>query len=110
MGALIVSVLQDAHPSLRSVRADVPDGLQAVIDRCLDKDPARRYADVGELARALGPYGPPRSEQSVERISHVLGQARPSAPVLGAAPQRSAEGTAATQLAGAAAATSSPRI
>ena len=108
LAALIVSVLTDPHPSVRSLRRDVPDGIQAVIDRCLDKDPSQRFADVGELARALGPYGPQRGAQSVERISHVLGQARPSAPVLGAGPLSA--GNAATLLAGASSATSSPRL
>ncbi len=85
MAALIVSVLQDAHPPLRGVRPDLPDGLQMVLDRCLDKDPAGRFSDVAALARALLPFGPPRSRESVERIEHVLGQApgaRPT-PALG---------------------------
>jgi serine/threonine-protein kinase len=51
----------------------VPAGLQGVIDRCLQKEAARRYSDVAELARALAPFGPPRSDVSVERIEHVLG-------------------------------------
>src|SRR5690349_8108430 len=31
----------------------VPPKLAEIVYRCLDKDPARRYQDVGELARAL---------------------------------------------------------
>jgi serine/threonine-protein kinase len=34
-------------------RPDVPADLQAVVLRCLEKDPARRFADAGELDRAL---------------------------------------------------------
>ena len=36
---------------------DVAPGLDAVIARCLDKEPAGRFAGVGELADALVPFG-----------------------------------------------------
>jgi serine/threonine-protein kinase len=39
------------------VRPDVPGDLQAVVLRCLEKDPARRYPDADELARALARCG-----------------------------------------------------
>jgi hypothetical protein len=73
MPELVAAILQRAPQPMAAVREDVPDGMQAVVDRCLQKDPARRYGNVAELARALLPFGPPRSEQSVERIEHVLG-------------------------------------
>jgi eukaryotic-like serine/threonine-protein kinase len=41
------------------LRSDVPDGLRAVIARCLEKDLAARYQDVAELATALAPFGGP---------------------------------------------------
>jgi serine/threonine protein kinase len=34
--------------------ADLDPGLDALVLRCLDKDPARRFADGGELTQALG--------------------------------------------------------
>jgi serine/threonine-protein kinase len=37
----------------RSVRADVPADLEAVVLRCLEKDPGRRYPDAASLERAL---------------------------------------------------------
>jgi hypothetical protein len=75
MAALVAAILQDRPPPLRSLRGDAPSGLQAVIERCLEKDPARRFSSVAELARALVPLGPPRCEVSLERIEHVLGPA-----------------------------------
>lgn len=36
-------------PRVRSVRPDVPEILAAVIDRCLQRQAARRYLDAGEL-------------------------------------------------------------
>jgi hypothetical protein len=38
------------------MRADVPAGLAAVLDRMLAKDPADRYATPAEVAEALGPF------------------------------------------------------
>jgi serine/threonine-protein kinase len=40
-------------PPLADVRPDVPPDLQEVIMRCLDKNPARRFADVESLEAAL---------------------------------------------------------
>ncbi|HKB37977.1 MAG TPA: tetratricopeptide repeat protein [Gemmataceae bacterium] len=40
-------------PSLRAVRADVPWGLESVLRKCLDPDPARRYQRAEHLAEDL---------------------------------------------------------
>jgi serine/threonine-protein kinase len=47
----------------------LPDGLERVVLRCLEKDPTKRYRDVGHLARALAPFAPVQDKRSVERIS-----------------------------------------
>ncbi len=52
-------------------------GLDAVIARCLEKTPEKRYANVAELAAALERFGPPSVKTSVERITRVAG-ARPA--------------------------------
>lgn len=39
---------------LRSLRAGIPKGFEAVVMRALAKDPERRYSDAGEMQRALG--------------------------------------------------------
>jgi eukaryotic-like serine/threonine-protein kinase len=75
MPELVAAILSKIPAPVAVARGDVPAGMQGVIDRCLQKDPAARYADIGELARALVPFGPARGELSVERIEHVLGQA-----------------------------------
>jgi serine/threonine-protein kinase len=84
---VITAVLYDAYEPLRSLRAELAPGLEAAVDRCLSKSAADRFGNVGELAAALAPFGPPRSDVSVERISHVLGLGmRQARPVTGSSP------------------------
>jgi serine/threonine-protein kinase len=40
-------------PDLRQMRPDLPDSLQAVLERAMAKDPADRYQSAGELAAGL---------------------------------------------------------
>jgi serine/threonine-protein kinase len=75
----MAKVLMDPLPSLRSFRPDVPEGLEAVIARCLEKDPNARFANVAELSRALTPYAPQRSVLAVERVHRILGSVPPPA-------------------------------
>ncbi len=49
----ITAILRDQPPPVRSVRSDVPGDVQAIVDRCLAKDPAARYADAGALRAEL---------------------------------------------------------
>jgi serine/threonine protein kinase len=58
--------------SLRSHRADAPAQLEAVILRCLEKNRANRYRNVGELAMALADFAPPRARTLVERITLTI--------------------------------------
>jgi serine/threonine protein kinase len=54
----------------------LPDGLAHVVLRCLEKDPAARFQDVGELARMLAPYAsdPISAAQSAGRTMRILQQ------------------------------------
>jgi serine/threonine protein kinase len=75
---LYVSILQAAPTSLRARLPGAPPALEAVLLRCLEKDPARRFASVGELALALAEFAPSRAQPSVERIARITGAVRAS--------------------------------
>lgn len=51
--AVVYSILNEEPKDLKSLRPDVPDGVAAIVRRCMEKDPASRYATVGELIEAL---------------------------------------------------------
>lgn len=77
MAEIVYMVTQRDPPPLESKRPDVPAELAQVIARCLSREPAQRYVNVAKLAAALAPFGPPRSDISVERIARVLGASVP---------------------------------
>ncbi len=51
--ALIHQHISEQPPSLGAARPDLAKASVAVVDRCLQKDPARRYRSAAELAAAL---------------------------------------------------------
>ncbi len=59
MPELCLKVVTEAPRPLSEFRSDVPPGVVAVIQRCLAKEPAGRYANATELAAALEPFAPP---------------------------------------------------
>ncbi len=72
VSGLIATVVSEPAPPLRDLRPDVPAELEAVVLRCLEKDPARRIQHVGTLATALQRYAPAQGAVSVPRIKGVL--------------------------------------
>jgi serine/threonine-protein kinase len=69
---LAIKVANDPPPSLRTLRPDASEGLEAVVFKCLEKDRSQRYRNVAELALALLPFAPPRAKASVERILGIV--------------------------------------
>jgi serine/threonine-protein kinase len=65
-------ILRDPPRSLRELVAEAPDGVEAIINKCLEKDPANRYANVAQFARALVPFGPERAAASAQRAWRTM--------------------------------------
>ncbi len=66
-------IMAEPAPPLHSFAPDVPAALEAVIGRCLEKDPQRRFPDVGALALALAPFGGPEARLAAARVARVVG-------------------------------------
>ncbi|XYH94133.1 protein kinase domain-containing protein [Sorangium sp. So ce1128] len=59
---LVLVVSEQAPRPLRSARADLPEGFEEIVMRCLEKNRAGRPGSARELAAALAPFalsGPP---------------------------------------------------
>ena len=69
---LCMNVVNDDPPAMSEIRGDLPEVFEAVVMKCLQKEPADRYKDVGELAHALAPFGPVNATTSASRIRIVL--------------------------------------
>jgi serine/threonine-protein kinase len=73
---LALRIAMDPTPPLHSRAA--PAGFERVVYRCLEKDPARRFQDVGQLATALASHGGPTVRERALGVTRVLSVA-PSA-------------------------------
>ncbi len=72
MGAVFAAILESAPAPLAGLRQGVDPRLDSIVQRCLEKDPARRFADVAQLASALAPFGSGNASASVARAAAVL--------------------------------------
>ncbi len=84
-GAVCAMVAADPPVPLCWVRAEAPPELEAVILRCLEKEPEKRFQDVSELANALIPFSSKGGKNAADRIAKSLGDAS-QMPTLFAAP------------------------
>jgi serine/threonine-protein kinase len=66
---LALRVAMDPLPPLAVA---VSSGFNAVIAQCLEKDPARRFQDVGALARSLAPFAGPAGRALALGAARVL--------------------------------------
>jgi serine/threonine protein kinase len=69
---LCAQVLNDPIEPLSAIRRDLPAELTAVVDRCLQRDPNKRFTNVLELAQALSPFARPSRLVVTERIRRRL--------------------------------------
>jgi serine/threonine-protein kinase len=65
---LIAAIAIDSPTPMRARRPELTAPLEAVVMRCLQKDPSARFATVADLARALEPFTAPEDTRLVARI------------------------------------------
>jgi serine/threonine-protein kinase len=73
---LAVKVTVEPAPLLGSLLPEAPPKLEEAINRCLEKERERRFANVGELALALKSFG---GRAAPARVERTLGTLRESA-------------------------------
>ncbi len=56
LGELFMQIMESTPAPVRVHRADVPPGLEAVVARCLSRDPNARFQSANELAETLKPF------------------------------------------------------
>jgi serine/threonine-protein kinase len=67
----VCGAIQGRPPfDVRAHEPGIPDELAAAVSRALEKNPARRFASVGELANGLSPFHADRA--AVSRIETIL--------------------------------------
>ena len=54
--AMMLAAASQTPPALGKPRADVPDALARIVERALEKDPARRTISADEIARAIADW------------------------------------------------------
>ncbi len=84
-GEIAVKIATRPPPRLATYRSDVPPALEAVIHRCLEKERANRYANVGDLALSLLPFAPTRGRALVDHTTGIIQTTRFSASAMGLA-------------------------
>ncbi len=67
LSALCAMIATDPPVPLRARRPHAPPELEAVILRCLHKDPAGRFQNVGALAAALAPFASRRGTATAQQ-------------------------------------------
>jgi serine/threonine-protein kinase len=76
---VLARILRDEPRPIRALRKDVPASLDLIVERCLAKDPAMRFASATELAEALHsvlPSLPTSLPQRTARMTSPSGRSR----------------------------------
>jgi serine/threonine protein kinase len=83
---MLVKIAKEPHIPIREIRSNIPPIIDHVIERCLSKNPADRYASAADLGLALSDIAPP-SEEILERLM-AFGTAIPHQSLFSSGPPR----------------------
>ena len=72
MPQICAAIIEDDPKSIRTMRPEITAELEAIVTRCLAKDPDDRFPNVAVLAQALSPWGTSEAWASADRIARVL--------------------------------------
>jgi serine/threonine protein kinase len=78
--ALSVAIATDAPRPLSHWRSDLPPGLERVVLRCLEKDPAARFGSAKELMRVMKTFAFDAHPRSMGRLAKTAKSAHASIP------------------------------
>jgi serine/threonine-protein kinase len=70
-----VKIATRPPPLICTIKPEVPEGIQAAILKCLEKERAQRFATVAELAAAIAPFATfttSRSPSQVDRLVRTM--------------------------------------
>ncbi|MDP9000180.1 MAG: serine/threonine protein kinase [Myxococcota bacterium] len=87
--AVCARIMTESPAPLRTVQPGVPPALDAVVMRCLEREPRQRFQDVPALARALGQFGTAEARgvaNRIDRIARARGLSLPEIASDGSAP------------------------
>ena len=93
MAELCAAVLTQPPETIASTRPDVALPVQQAVLRCLEKEPAARFATVAEFAQAVAPYGSTSARASCVRIERVVGLSPRARDISSLPPLDAANGT-----------------
>jgi serine/threonine-protein kinase len=97
--ATMMAQVSDAPPPLAAIVAGLPQGLEAIVLKCLEKDPDRRYRTVDELLAALKlPAAPPVTVGVTPVLAAPPIEVRTSMAPRSGVPSRSARRSAVTPV------------
>jgi eukaryotic-like serine/threonine-protein kinase len=75
LAQLCTSILTKPHVPLSAVHPDATPEIEAVVARCLEKDRAKRYQNIAELAQDLAILWKGESPSRVQQIARVMREA-----------------------------------
>jgi serine/threonine-protein kinase len=69
---LCAAILEAPMVSITQHRSDLPPAFVEQLERCIEREPARRFQNVAEMARAFMPFAPKRARICAERAAQAL--------------------------------------